>query len=163
MFGSTGGGFGYGSGDGGGAALGEEDTVDSGAVRCAEKGAEVVGVFDAVEGEEETGMAGQRDEVFYGEKLALADEAEDSLVGVGFGEASELVAWLEGDTDIACAGEGDEGLELGVSTLPGNGDVVEAAGSGADGLFDGVQAIKNFHMHQFTREKAGERAVRALE
>ena len=38
---------------GGGAAFGEDDAVDAGAVGGAEEGAEIVGVFYAVEGEQE--------------------------------------------------------------------------------------------------------------
>ena len=53
VLGGAGGGFGDGGGDGRGAALGEEDAVNSGAVGGAQERAEVVGVLDAVEREEE--------------------------------------------------------------------------------------------------------------
>ena len=89
VLGGAGGGFGDGGGDGGGAALGEDDAVDAGAVGGAEEGAEVVGVLDAVEGEEEAvvGWSGflRGEQVFDGEEGALADQGEGSLVGVGAG------------------------------------------------------------------------------
>ena len=90
VLGGAGGGFGDGGGDGRRAALGQEDAVDAGAVGGAEERAEVVGVLDAVEGEEEAvagvvaeGLRGE--EVFDGEEGALADEGDGSLVSVGAG------------------------------------------------------------------------------
>jgi len=53
VLGGSGGGFSDGSGDGGGAALGDDDAVDAGTVGGAEEGTEVVGIFDPVEGKEE--------------------------------------------------------------------------------------------------------------
>ena len=57
VFRGSGRGFGYGRGDGGGSALGEDDAVDAGTVGGSEQRSEVVGVFDAVEGEEEAVLA----------------------------------------------------------------------------------------------------------
>jgi len=57
VFGGAGGGLGYRGGDGGGAALGEDDAVYADAIGCAEEGSEVMRVLDAVEGEEEAGLA----------------------------------------------------------------------------------------------------------
>lgn len=59
-------------------------------------------------------MAGKGDEVFDGEKLPFADEGDNSLMGIGFGEAGELVTGLEGDADVGGTGEGDEGFKAGV-------------------------------------------------
>ena len=148
VLGGSGGGLGDGAGDGGGAALGEDDAVDTGSVGGAEEGAEVVGVFDAVEGEEEAVLAVLRfggEEVFDGEELALADDGEDALMGVGAGEAGELVAGLDGDADFGGAAELDEAFEAFVAALAGYADVIELAGAGADGLLDWVEAVENFH------------------
>ena len=60
VFGCAGAGFDGYRAEGGGAALGEDDAVDSGAVGYAQKGAEVLRVFNAVEGEEKAGGAGKR-------------------------------------------------------------------------------------------------------
>ncbi len=147
VLGGSGGGLGDGAGDGGGAALGEDDAVDTGSVGGAEESAEVVGVFDAVEGEEEAVLAVGfgSEEVFDGEELALADDGEDALVGVGAGEAGELVAGLDGDADFGGAAELDEAFEAFVAALAGYADVIELAGAGADGLLDWVEAVENFH------------------
>jgi hypothetical protein len=76
VFGGSGGGFGYGCGDGGGTALGQEDAIDAGAVGGSQQGSEVVGVFDAVEGEEEPVVPGfgWGEKVLDSEELTLADD-----------------------------------------------------------------------------------------
>lgn len=66
-------------------------------------------------------------------------------MGVCAGEAGELVAGFEGDTDFALAGELNQGVEADIVAVTRYGDVVELAGAGANGLFDGVQAVQNFH------------------
>ena len=90
--------------EGGRSAFGEDDAVDAGAVGRAEEGAEVVGVFYAVEGEEKLGAGGGLEEVFEGEEFAFADEGDDALVGVGFAVAGELVAGFGRDADALGAG-----------------------------------------------------------
>jgi hypothetical protein len=147
VFGGSCGGFGYGAGDRGGAALGDDDTVYSGSVGGAEERSEVVGVFYAVEGEEEAVRAVffGGEEVFDGQELTLADDGDDALVGVGAGEAGELVAGLDGDADAGGAAELGEAFELFIFTLAGDADVIELAGTGADGLLYRVEAVQNFH------------------
>jgi hypothetical protein len=69
---------------GGGTALGEDDAVDARAVGYAEQSAEVLGVFYAVEGEQQaagTGLAGRGEEVFDGEELLRADQGDYALMG----------------------------------------------------------------------------------
>ncbi len=55
VLGCAGAGFDGGGTEGSGAALGEEDAIDSGAIGHAEQSAEVLRIFDAVEGEDEAG------------------------------------------------------------------------------------------------------------
>ncbi len=147
VLGGPGGGLGYGSGDGRRATLGDDDAVDSGAVGGAEESAEVVGIFDAVEGEEEAVLAVLfgGEEVFDGEEPALADDGDDALMGVGAGEAGELVTGLDGEADVGVTAELGYAFETLVATLAGDADVIERAGTGADGLLDGVEAEQNFH------------------
>jgi hypothetical protein len=147
VLGGSGRGFGYGAGDRGGAAFGDDDSVYSGAVGCAQECAEVVRVFYAVEGKEEAVLAVffGGEEVFDGEEFALADDGEDALVGIGAGEAGELVAGLDGDADVGGAAKFDDAFETFVATFAGYADVVELAGTGADGLLDGMEAVQNFH------------------
>ena len=66
-------------------------------------------------------------------------------MGVCAGEAGELVAGLDGDANAGGAAEFDQALEAFVSAFAGDADVIELAGTGADGLLDGVEAVQNFH------------------
>jgi len=84
------------------------------------------------------------EEVFEGEELALAEEGDDALVGVGFDVAGELVARLGGDADVGLTAEVEDGLETRVAAgfaLACDADVVDLANAGADGLLDGVEAV----------------------
>ena len=147
VLGGSGGGFGYGRSDGGGAALGEDDAIDAGAVGGPEQGSEVVRVFDAVEGEEEPVVPGfgWSEKVLDSKELTLADDGEHALVGIGAGEAGELVPGFEGDADTGFSAELDEAFEAFVFAFACHADVVELPGTGADGLLDWVEAVENFH------------------
>jgi hypothetical protein len=148
VLGGSGGGLGDGGGDGSGAALGQDDAVDSGTLGGAKERPEIVGVLNAVEGEEETVLAFRfwLQEIFDAEKLALFNYCQDALMGVGAGDPGELVAGFERDADACGAAELDEPLEAVIATLAGYADVVERAGTGADGFFDWVKAVQNFHI-----------------
>jgi hypothetical protein len=152
VFGGPGRGFGYGGGNGGAATLREENAVDSGSIGRSEEGPEIVGVFDAVERKEEAGPASciGNEEVFDGEECPLTKVGDNALVRLGFGDAGELVARLDSDADAGGAGEGGEAIKLCIAALAGDGDAVEPTGAGPDGLFNGVEAIKNFHEFKFT-------------
>ena len=159
VLGCAGGGFGYGGGDGCGTALGDDDAVDTCAVGGAKEGAEVVGIFDAVEGEEEVMFAigfGTH-EVFDAEELALFDDGEDALMGVGPGEAGELVAGFDGDADAGSATELDEGVEPVVAALTCYADVVQMTCAGSDCLLHWMKAVKNFHAPSLPLEAAAGR------
>jgi len=112
-----------------------------------------------VEGEEEAAVAiGWRcQEILDGEELAVAEKGDDALVHVGFGDAGELLAGLEGDADVGGTGEGGELFELAIAAFAGDGDAVEAAGPGAKGLFDGMEAIENFHIFSLPAENSRRR------
>jgi hypothetical protein len=101
--------YGHGA-EGRGAALGEDDAVDAGAVGYAEQRAEVLRVFDAVEGEQQAagaGVCGARrgEKVLDGEELLWANQGDDALVGGGFGQQRELLARLLADADAGLAAE----------------------------------------------------------
>lgn len=147
VFGGSGGGLGDGRRDGRRTALGEDDAVNAGPVGGAEESAEVVGVFDTVECEEEAALMERLsgEEVLDGEELAVAEEGDDTLVHVGLGEARKLFTGLEGDADAGRAGEGGELLELTVAALACDRDAVEPSGAGAKSLFHWMQAVENFH------------------
>ena len=123
----------------------------------AEQRAQVLGVFDAVEGEDETRLRAFQN-VFEIEELAFADDGHDALVGCGLGHTGEGVAGLEAGFDAGFAAEIEElgeavvllaltwaGTGAGTMALTRDAHVVEAAGPGAEGFFDGVQAVQVFH------------------
>jgi hypothetical protein len=93
MLSSSGGGFDSDRAEGCGAAFGEEDAVDAATFGGAEQGAQVLRVFDAVEGENEARLGTFKD-VFEIEELPLADDGDDSLVGGGLSHTGEGVAGL---------------------------------------------------------------------
>lgn len=74
-------------------------------------------------------------------------------MGVGFCGAGELIAGLDGDADSGGTREGGDAVQLGVAALACDGDAVEAAGSGSNGLFNRVEAVENFHTAKFTGGK----------
>ena len=144
VLGGASGGLGDDRAERGGAAFGEKDAGDAGAVGGAEESAEVVGVFDAVEGEEEAvagGVGGSGEEVFEREELALlalANEGDDALMHVSAGVVGEPVAWLGGDADVGGAGELGDAGEFGVAALAREDDVVDGGCAGAQRFFDGM-------------------------
>ena len=97
--------------EGRGAALGEENAVDAGAIGNAEERAEVLRVLDAVEGEDEAwGFACGgiwRQEVFEGEKFLRTDDRHDALVGGSFGGEGELLAGLLADANAGISAQCD--------------------------------------------------------
>jgi hypothetical protein len=147
VLGGSGGGLGDGRGDGSGPALGEDDSVYSGAVGGAKERAEVVGVLDAVQSKEEMVLAfhfwGQK--IFNSEKLTLADDCQHSLVGIRPGKAGELVTGFERDPDSFGLAELDQPFKTLIAPLPGDAYMIELARAGTDGLLDRVQTVKNFH------------------
>jgi hypothetical protein len=159
VLGCSGGGLGHGSGDRSGTAFGKDDAIDACAVGGAEESAKVVGVFYAVEGEEEAILAVffGGEEIFDGEEFALADDGEDALVGIGAGETGKLVAGLDGDTDASGATELSEAFELLIPTFAGDADVIELAGTGADSLLDRMEAVQNFHASSLPLETSKNR------
>ena len=99
-----------------GAALGEDDAVDAGAVGYAEKSAEILRIFDAVESEEEAGsLALQLDEGPKRSSMVRNSWGRTRAttpwwVG-GSGELRELLAGFLADADAGLAAVGDEALE----------------------------------------------------
>jgi len=145
--------YGHGA-QGRGAALGEDDAVDAGSVGYAEKSAEILRVFDAVQGEDEAVCLHCRwiggEEVFDGEEFLGADEGDYALVSRGLGELGKLLAGFLPDADAGLAGGGNEALEAETfalfEALAGDEDLVEAAAAGLQGFFNRVHAVEDFHV-----------------
>jgi hypothetical protein len=150
VLGGAGAGF---NGDGaerGGAALGEDYAVYAGAVGYAEKRAEILWIFDAVECEKQTRGAGFRgrigfEEVFDGERLLRAHQSHNSLMGWGLRHMRQLLARLLADADTALPALGDQLLETGIVAFMGHQHVVKAAASGLESLFHRMHPVENFH------------------
>lgn len=152
MLGGSGRGFNGDRTEGSGAALGEEDAVDAGAFGGAQERAQVLGIFDTIEGEDEAGfgtIAGDGEQIFKVEEVALADDGDDALVGCRLGETGEGFAWLGADFDAGLAAEGRDGgqprVMAAAEALGGDADVIETPGARAQGFFDGVEAVQNLH------------------
>jgi hypothetical protein len=115
---------------------GEDQAVAAGGFGAAGEGAEVVGVLDAVEGEEEGGLAtGQGD----GEELGQVDgldgsnDGEHALVGAAAGLGLDEGAGDGLDLDAAALGQVEEVAEGGPAGAGGEQDPVHGA-AGAEGL-----------------------------
>jgi hypothetical protein len=122
---------------------GEDQAVAAGGFGAAGEGAEVVGVFDAVEGEEEGGLpAGEGG----GQELGQADgldgghDGQDALVGAAAGFGVDQGAGDGLDLDAAALGEVEEVAEGGSAGAGGEEDPVHGA-AGAQGLDDGTAAL----------------------
>jgi len=148
VFGCASAGFESGGAEGRGAALGEEDAVDSGAVGDAKESAEILRIFNAIEGEDEPcggGVGGSFEEVFKDEEFLRADEGDDALMGGRFGRGSELFARILLYAYAGLAALGDEMLEAIVLALACDEDVIKAAAAGLERFFDRMQAVEDFH------------------
>jgi hypothetical protein len=148
VLGCAGAGFDGGGAEWSGAALGEEDAIDSGAISNAEQSAQVLRIFDAIEGEDETGGGACRrrgKQIFDGEEFLRADERDDALVGGSFGSERQLLARLFQDPNANLAALGDEACQTEILALARYQDVVEAPLAGLEGFLDRVQAVENFH------------------
>ena len=147
VFSSARGGFEGSGAEGSGATLGKQNAVDAGGFGGAEQRAQVLGILYAVEGKDETGLrAGEQ--IFEAEEFALADNGDDALMGGGVRQASESVTGFEAGSDAGLPAKIKEAAETLVVAFARNRHVVEAAGAGAQRLFDGVQAVEQFHRYQ---------------
>ena len=134
----------------GGPSLGEDDAVDARAIGYAEKCAEILRVFDTVEGEEEASDAGfccraGLEEVFDGERLLRMDKGDYTLVGGGLGNEGKLLAGFLTDTDARLTAPSHQLFEAGVVALLSYEDMVEAAASSLEGFLHRMQTVQNFH------------------
>jgi hypothetical protein len=153
MLGSAGTGLYCGRAEGGGAALGEENTVDAGAIGDTQKRAEVLRVLDPVKRKEEPWRYGAGgigcEEIFESERFVRANEGHDTLMSLSFGGKRELVARFVTNPDAQVAALGEEARDARVGAvagaLAGDEDVIETAASGLESFRNRVQTVENFH------------------
>lgn len=147
VLGGAGGGFDGDSAQGGGAPLGEDDAINPGTIGGADKRAEILGIFDSVECEQESGgggVAGLGEEVLEGEELALAHDGDDTLVAGCFGHAGELVAVLKAHSNAVLTTEVNDALEFlrcaVLLTFAADANMVKTAIASAESFFYWVQS-----------------------
>lgn len=132
----------------GGAAFGNNHSVDPSAVGYAQQGAEVLGVFDAVEREQKPGSGGRRrglEQVFDIEELLGVHDGDNALVSGGSGHLGELLAGFLADADTGVPALGDQAGEAIVRAFAGDHDVVKAAAAGAQGLSHRMHPVEDVH------------------
>ena len=129
--------------------LGENNAVNTGAVGDAEQCAEVLRIFNTIEREQEPGCIGagrpRGKEVLQCHRFLRADEGYHSLMSRCACQLRELVACFLADTDAGLAALGDQMGQALVVALTGNQNVIEAATASLESLFDGMEAVDNFH------------------
>jgi hypothetical protein len=138
-----------------GAALGEEDAIDTGAIGDAKKSSEVLRIFNAVEREDEAGGGvacgrWRREEVLEGEKFLRVNERDDTLVVRSFSGDGKLLARPLKDANASVAALGDEAAETFIVALAGDENVIEPAATGLESFRDRMQPVENFHRNQFS-------------
>lgn len=136
MLESTGGSFGDGFGEWGGAALGNENRRGCGGVCGADDGSEVVGIFDAIEQDEQLGAG---DDIFEPNVALRGSEGHDTLVRRAIRGTVERLARLEAHGDGTLASQVDDLLKTGATGSARDQHAVERA-AGAQRFLDGVDA-----------------------
>ena len=134
----------------GGAAFGQNHAVHAGAVRHAQQGAQVLGVFHAVQRQQEPGVPGGRqrlEEIFDRQKLLRADHGDNPLVGGGAGQFRQLLPRFLAHPDAGLAALGDQAGQAIVLALAGHHHVVKTAPPGPQGLLDRMNPVEDFHSH----------------
>jgi hypothetical protein len=167
VFGGSGAGFDCYRTDGGGTALGEDDAVDACPVGYAEERAEILRVFDSVEGEEQAAAGGVgrvgSEEVLNGEEFLGANHGDDALVRGGLGEEGELLTGILAHADAGLAKCRDQPFEAEIFAFAGDDDVVKAAATSLESFFHRVHAVENFHRDSVEDRGSGvSRAARVL-
>jgi hypothetical protein len=139
----AGGGLDRHGGEGGAPVAGDDEAVAAGGFGAAGEGAEVVGIFDAVEGEEEGGFAageGGGQERGQVDGLDRGDDGEDALVGAAAGFCVDQGAGDGLDLDPTALCEVEEIAEGGPADAGGEEDPVHGA-AGSEGLDDRAAAL----------------------
>jgi hypothetical protein len=160
MLGGSGARFDGGGAEWSGAAFGEKDTVDTGAIGDAKKSAEVLRIFNTIEREQEAsgGFAGRigHEKILEGEKFLRANERDDALVCGSLSGDGELLARFLKDADACIAALGDEAANARIAAvaraLASDENVIEAAAAGLESFRDRMQAVENFHGISLERE-----------
>ena len=136
VFQRTGGGLGDGFGEPGGAALGDNHGTGSGGMRGADHGTEVVGIFHAIEDDEQ--VCGGRHIVQLSVFL-FGTEGDQTLMGFGAGEAIKCSTIFKTKRDGGLASEVDYLLDAGAAETARDEDSVQRA-AGAESFDNRVKS-----------------------
>ncbi len=129
-------GFGGDLGDRGGAAVRQQDGVGASGVGRADDGPKVVGIFDAVEKDEELRGGGEFGEL----GVALAGgEGDDALVGGGFARAVKSLAGFIANGHVRLFGQVNDQLHLGATRAFSDQNSLDGL-AGAERLSDGMDS-----------------------
>ena len=139
-----------------GAAFGKQDAIDACAIGDAKKSAEILGIFNTVEREDQAGWrvvgGGRRlEEVLERQKFLRTNKRDDALVGGGIGGEGELLARPFKNANACVAALGDEACEAVVVALSSDQNVIKAAAAGLESFRDRMQAVENFHESSLRR------------
>jgi len=120
----------------------------------ADNRAEIVRILDTVEKNDETalrfGLIGVSDDVFESDRGANSGDGHDSLVIAGIGQAVELAAVFETNSNTARAGELNDFFNAGVLTALGDNNAVEGA-PGLEGFTNRVNTGETIHTEDSSR------------
>src|ERR1039458_4615260 len=135
----------HGTGDAGGAALGNDHAIDAGAVGGADERAKVVRVLDAIEHQQKAVLA-----VFVLQQLVDAGvflargDGHDTLVGIGAGFAVDVFAGDKADGDALGTAVVQDALQTVIGAISRDGHVVKAASAALQCFADGMDAVDHF-------------------
>ena len=114
----------------------------------ADNRAEIVGILDTVEKNDETalrfGLISVSDDVFESDRGAGSGDGDDSLMIAGIGQAVELAALFETNSNTARAGELNDFFNAGILTALGDNNTVEGA-AGLEGFTNRVNTGETIH------------------
>jgi hypothetical protein len=149
MFGCAGAGFDCGWADWSGAPLSQDNAIDSRAICHAQEGSKILGVFNTVERENETGrvkLAGRGlEQVFESKRFLGSHQRDNALVRGGSGKLSELLAGLLADANAGLAAFSYKARKPVVLALAGDKNVVKTAAARLECLLHRMEAVENFH------------------
>ena len=131
-----------------GSTLRHDDGIRTGPVGRAKQGSQILWILDAIERKHEPRRASGRDDILNGEKLLSANDGHDTLMSGRARNIIEGFAWFGADTNLEGAAEIDDGLQPFVAALTRHKDVFEAAASGFQSLFNGMDTVENLHRFQ---------------
>src|SRR3984885_15312867 len=129
------------------ASLGEDNAIDPGSVRHAKQRAQVLRIFDSVEGQKKAGCRadGGLEQVFESEGFLVPNKGDHALMCRRSRKLGQLLAGLLAHPHTGLPAIGDEAGEPVVVALASNENVVKTAAARLKRLLHRMEAVENFH------------------